>query len=49
MLSMWVKISLKDILKYFSNFPRNQILIFHANCLLKDNLYEMSKPIFQVK
>ena len=32
-LALWVKFSAADILKYFSYFPRKQILTFHANCL----------------
>ena len=30
-------------------FPRKQDLTFHANCLLRDNLHEMSNPVFWEK
>ena len=29
-----------------SNPMRKQVLTFHANCLLGDNLHEMSNPVF---
>ena len=35
-----------DILKHISYFPRKQASIVHTTCLLKDNLYEISKPDF---
>ena len=31
---------------FFSFFPRNQDLTFHANCLQGDNLHEMSDPVY---
>ena len=30
---------------FFPIFPRKQALTFHVNCL-RDNLHEMSKPVF---
>ena len=30
-------------------FPENRVLIFHANCLLRDNLLEMLNPIISGK
>ena len=31
---------------FFFFFAKKRLLTFHANCLLRDNLHEMSKPIF---
>ena len=31
--ALWVKISADNILRYFSYYPRKQVLTFHANCL----------------
>ena len=45
-LSMLAKKSSRHFKIFFLFFPEKRILIFHANYLLRNNLHEISKPIF---
>ena len=38
-LCMLVKFSANDIWEYFSYFPRNKTLTFHANCLQRRQFF----------
>ena len=47
MLSMLCKNFIRQDSTFFFLFaPEKKALEFHANCLLRDNLHEMSKPYF---
>ena len=34
------------LVMFLLSFPRKQDLIIHANCVIGDNLHEMSEPVF---
>ena len=39
----------EKLMTLFLLFPRKQDLIFHANCLIGDNLHELLNPVFYEK